>query len=108
MLLLHFCRMKKYLILILFFIISILTCQAGEGFIFKGHIVDAETGESIAGVEILLKDKSEKVYSDLDGYFEVAATLNQELLINTVSYKETSLQISTPTGGYTTIQLDSK
>jgi hypothetical protein len=56
----------------------------------KGTIVDKYTGEKLAGVEITLIDSSIKVYSDLDGNFEIneAPTGAQAIMIYFISYQQ--------------------
>ena len=55
-----------------------------------GTIVDKVTGEPLSGVEIKMIDSDQKIYTDLDGKFEIKDITagNHSFLINYISYQE--------------------
>ena len=91
--------MKKVsLILILFLTFSYVVLAGnggGKSRIISGKIIDAQSGEAIAGVQINV-GKDNTYYTDMDGNFIIQ--LNQsgssELILNMVGYKPLILKSS--------------
>lgn len=64
----------------------------------SGTITDAQTGESLAGVKVVLQELNTVVYTDFDGRFEFSKVAKGTYTVSTdyVSYKtEQSLSVDT-------------
>lgn len=62
----------------------------GKMRLVQGTVVDATTGETLAGVKITVDGSEQTVYSDQNGNFRILAPVNQNAKIhfNFVSYRE--------------------
>ncbi|MGM9766967.1 MAG: SusC/RagA family TonB-linked outer membrane protein [Candidatus Cryptobacteroides sp.] len=59
----------------------------------KGQVVDATTGEPLAGVGVLIKGTLTGSITDLDGFFTIRTKDNATLVISYMGYKETEVQV---------------
>ncbi|HOI32495.1 MAG: carboxypeptidase-like regulatory domain-containing protein [Bacteroidales bacterium] len=97
--------MKKYLILIVVLALGSITLVAsnskdGAGVaketpaavvMMTGTVLDAETGEALAGAVIEIENTDTKAYTDLEGHFTIENMQQGEynVKVNYISYKET-------------------
>jgi TonB family protein len=59
-----------------------------------GEVFDAETGEPIPGVNVILKGTSVATSTDLDGSFEIAAKLNDVLIVSFIGMEQQEFVVS--------------
>ena len=59
----------------------------------KGQIVDAVSGEPLAGVGVLIKGTLTGSITDLDGYFSIRTADKAILVISYMGYKETEIPV---------------
>lgn len=80
----------KYLIIL--FGICIISAQ--EGSVYRGKIVDAETGESLVGVHLYNSETLEGTATDLNGNYEfISRTKNPLIVVSYVGYKKQNLRL---------------
>ncbi|WMN12266.1 TonB family protein [Marivirga salinae] len=60
----------------------------------SGEVLDAETGEAIPGANVILKGTSIGTSTDLDGSFEIAANLNDVLIVNFIGMEQQEFVVS--------------
>ena len=95
--------MKKLLvILILAFSVSLVMADdpkkegllKANSFQIEGSVIDHHTGEALAGVALKLKGTDTKIYSDLNGNFEIKdlPSGTYDIEIDYVSYKDITLK----------------
>lgn len=60
----------------------------------KGQVVDAASGEPLAGVGVLIKGTLTGSITDLDGFFTIRTNDNATLVISYMGYKETEVQVN--------------
>ncbi len=69
----------------------------GTGNIVKisGQVVDQNTGETLAGVKLIVEGTNEVIYTDFDGEFQIQCDLskNPELSVTLISYENKTLKI---------------
>lgn len=83
-------EMKSILFILLFSIT--LVSQAQKGFI-RGSVFDAETGESLVGVTVLIKGTTTGTTTDLDGKFSIEMPLGTyDIQISYISYQTLSIE----------------
>jgi len=93
--------MKKLVAIITVFVIliSVSITLAEETPLVKtnisGSVIDKITGESLAGVKVVLQENNEIVYTDFDGNFEFKEILKGKYTIKTdlISYKGKSVVV---------------
>lgn len=73
---------------------SPLVDQIKNGRKISGRITDGDTGESLIGVSILLKDSSTGAVTDVDGNFSLSVNKGDVLEISYIGYKNQSIIIS--------------
>ncbi|WP_075603400.1 carboxypeptidase-like regulatory domain-containing protein [Saccharicrinis aurantiacus] len=94
--------MKSSLIITLFAAVLVLSSFKGEKNVdaapvaantISGSIMDKETGEFLAGVEVELEGTSKKVYTDFDGNYSFSNVKDgvYKVKAHLISYKEESL-----------------
>lgn len=86
----------RYILIILITLLSINPIFAGDSdkpMAVKGKVVD-QNNEPLAGVEVLIVETNTKVYTDLNGNFEVSSTQLQKytIKITAISYKDLVLK----------------
>jgi TonB family protein len=54
----------------------------------SGEVIDAETGEPLPGVNIIVKGSATATNTDLEGVFEIAATINDVLIISFIGMEK--------------------
>ena len=86
----------RYILIILIALLSINPIFAGDSdkpMAVKGKVVD-QNNEPLAGVEVLIVETNTKVYTDLNGNFEVSSTQLQKytIKITAISYKDLVLK----------------
>ncbi len=91
----------KNVVLIILLVVATTTAIANNAdpatnLVLSGQVVD-ETGEPLAGVEVVIEGLNKKVYTDFDGNFEIAQLRNgaYTLVINYVSYKQEKTVLKT-------------
>jgi hypothetical protein len=59
-----------------------------------GKVVDIKTGESLAGVAVAIEGTNQKVYTDLDGNFNISNINpgNYNLVLSLISYKNSLVE----------------
>ncbi|WP_375579633.1 TonB family protein [Marivirga tractuosa] len=60
----------------------------------SGEVLDAETGEAIPGANVIVKGTSIATSTDLDGSFEIAANLNDVLIVNFIGMEQQEFVVS--------------
>lgn len=81
----------KYKFLIFFLTLSLLS-QAQKGFI-RGSVFDAENGESLVGVTVLLKGTTMGTTTDLDGKFSLEVpTGTYDIQLSFISYQTLTIE----------------
>ncbi|MBC8215456.1 MAG: TonB-dependent receptor [Candidatus Marinimicrobia bacterium] len=68
---------------ILYFLLTVLSAQ--EGYTISGYVVNEETGESLIGANVILKNTLQGASTDKDGYFVIHSVYDGEYLLE-VSY----------------------
>lgn len=63
----------------------------------SGEVLDAETGEAIPGANVIVKGTSIATSTDLEGYFEIAAQLNDVLIVNFIGMEQQEFVVSEET-----------
>ncbi|MCF6342466.1 MAG: carboxypeptidase-like regulatory domain-containing protein [Bacteroidales bacterium] len=65
----------------------------------KGVILDKDTGESLAGVKVVIAELDQQVYTDLEGNFEFKNVTKNTYTIESemISYKKQNLKVDTHT-----------
>jgi TonB family protein len=63
----------------------------------SGEVLDAETGEAIPGANVIVKGTSIATSTDLDGSFEIAAELNDVLIVNFIGMEQQEFVVSEET-----------
>lgn len=60
----------------------------------EGTVIDHQTGEALVGVALKLKGSDKKIYTDLDGNFEITdlPSGTYDIEIDYVSYKDITLK----------------
>ena len=78
----------------------------------KGKVIDHQTGEGLAGVEIQVIGTKQKVYTDFEGNYTIKnmETGAQAISVSTISYKPlvTNVYIKTDKENDVSIKLESK
>ncbi|WKV13210.1 TonB family protein [Marivirga harenae] len=64
----------------------------------SGEVLDAETGEPVPGANIMLKGTTIAISTDLDGNFEIAAKLNDVLIVNFIGMKQQEFVVGEKSG----------
>lgn len=98
--------MKKIIMLAgLVLMITTLAFATGEGSklattAVKGVVVDHLSGEVLAGAEIAIPGTNIKVYSNLDGEFEISNLTpgNYNMVVSYISYNQSLIENMTLTG----------
>lgn len=73
-----------------------------------GTVVDAETGETLPGVNILIKDTSRGTTTDVDGAFAISVDAGQILVFSYVGYDRQEVTVENQTELTVRLQLDSE
>ena len=73
----------------------------------KGSVIDAETGETLPGVNIILKGTSKGTTTDIDGNFSITVDEGQILVFSYVGYDPQEVLINNQTELTIRMQLDS-
>ena len=60
----------------------------------KGQVVDAATGEPLVGVGVLIQGSLAGSITDLDGNFVINTADDAVLVISTMGYKDTQVQVN--------------
>jgi len=63
----------------------------------SGEVLDAETGEAIPGANIIVKGTSIATSTDLDGSFEIAAKLDDVLIVSYIGMEQQEFVVSEET-----------
>lgn len=72
----------------------------------SGNVADIHTGESLAGVMILIEGTDEKTYTDLEGNFEIAIKPGSyNMIASLVSYSKSLVEIKVESGEVKNIDL---
>tara|TARA_R110002049_G_scaffold171475_4_gene338010 strand:+ start:1382 stop:1693 length:312 start_codon:yes stop_codon:yes gene_type:complete len=90
--------MKNIILTAAIFLATTLTAFAGgekntSSSILKGTVVD-NNNEVIAGALISIEGMDEKVYTDLDGNFEIQNATGKAVKVSFVSYADKSIEVS--------------
>jgi TonB-dependent starch-binding outer membrane protein SusC len=89
----------KLMFTIFFFSVSFLAiAQERE---VKGKVTDNETGESLPGVNILVKGTTQGTTTDSNGEFKIAVASNATLIFSFIGYQT----LETPVGSQTTLNV---
>jgi hypothetical protein len=61
----------------------------------SGQVVDQNTGETLAGVKLIVEGSNEVIYTDFDGKFEIKFDLDKkpELSVALISYEGKTVKI---------------
>jgi hypothetical protein len=76
----------------------------------SGTVTDNITGEPLAGVEVKLMDSDVKLYTDLDGKFEIKDMQpgTHYVIINFISYQDLIENVQTEKGNVTDVTIKLK
>lgn len=90
--------MKNIILTAAIFLATTLTALAGgekntSTSILKGTVVD-NNNEVIAGALISVEGMEEKVYTDLDGHFEIQNATGKSVSISFVSYEDKKVEVN--------------
>ncbi|QYH40548.1 SusC/RagA family TonB-linked outer membrane protein [Algoriphagus sp. NBT04N3] len=90
--------MKKILLLILgFLLISLAHSQENEQYLIKGVVYDQASGETLPGVNILIKGTTLGTVSNDEGVFSLQSPGgNQTLLVSFIGYRHQELNLTLP------------
>ena len=60
----------------------------------SGQVIDMNTGEALAGVEVVIKGTTLKAYTDFDGNFEVKNLQSgtYDLVVSMISYRKSLIE----------------
>lgn len=73
----------------------------------SGKVVDKLSGEEIAGAQVKIADKV--IYSDLNGNFSVTiSTTKAEVLVTSISYNDSKINIDPSSYQQIVVELESK
>lgn len=90
--------MKTYTLLILLFIVYIDALAQTEQHSVTGRITDTETGESLIGVTVMIKNTSTRIHTDIDGMYKLNIPKDAILVFSYVGYKSIEIPVN---GRYT-------
>jgi CarboxypepD_reg-like domain len=96
--------MKKHIIL---FLLCLQTAVLAAGtpadkvYFISGTVSDAQTGETLAGVEVRIEGSSQVIYTDLDGRFSLADLPEGEtvLVLNYQQYEHKTVKLNVNSAG---------
>ncbi|MGL5889660.1 MAG: carboxypeptidase-like regulatory domain-containing protein [Bacteroidia bacterium] len=96
--------MKKYIFLFLLCFQTALlaaTVPADKVYFISGTVSDAQTGETLAGVEIRIEGSTQVIYTDLDGRFSLADLPEGEtvLVVNYQMYENKTVTLNVNSAG---------
>jgi len=65
----------------------------------SGQVVDQKTGETLAGVKVIIEGMDKAIYTDFDGNFQVECDLNKspQISIVLISYEAKKVKIENST-----------
>lgn len=89
--------MKKklnFLLCILLFVPLYLPAQQAQ---IRGKVIEAETGEPLPGVSILIENSTRGVTTDIDGTFEIRATPSDKLVFSFLGMESQTVAVGTQT-----------
>lgn len=75
------------------FLLSITTSGLAQSHEVNGTVTDAETGESLPGVNILIQGTSQGTTTDLDGEYQISADPDAVLVFSYVGYESLEIPI---------------
>ena len=96
--------MKKSILISVMFFAAIIFANAGEPLknekndeqqiVLKGKVVDKKTGEALVGATIKVGNSDYKVYTDLDGNFEMKGLKagNYNIIVSYISYNSSLIE----------------
>ncbi len=69
--------------------------KTGKVMKIAGQVIDQKTGETLAGVKVIIPGTNKAVYTDFDGEFQIECdiTNQKELLFSLISYEGKNIQI---------------
>ncbi len=75
--------------------------------IVTGVVMDGETGETLPGVNVIIKDKNQGTTTDIDGRFSIAVQEGEILVFSYVGYKRQEVEVQTQTDLTINLEMDS-
>lgn len=88
---------KPYLVLLVTCLCSLLhTAVYSQEIQVTGTVTDAKTGESIAGVNVVVKDTKNGTITDADGQYTINVETGKTLVFSFIGYKEKQVPVSGP------------
>ncbi|MFT6868135.1 MAG: TonB-linked SusC/RagA family outer membrane protein [Cyclobacteriaceae bacterium] len=87
--------MKKYLIALFF--IPIFWCAGAQEMTVSGVITDAETGETLPGVNVLIKGTYNGTITDFDGNYRIAVGASDVLIISFIGFETQEIAVGSST-----------
>ena len=93
--------MKKLLFILVVCLLSTSVFAEGNNekdipFVLNGLVIDSQTNEPMAGVEVIIAETGDKVYTDFDGKFSYNTSRNGSYHLNfsMISYDDKKMQFS--------------
>ncbi len=95
----------RQLAISLSFILCILTSGSVDAQTLTGHIIDAQTGDTIPFASCIYRGHGVAVASDIDGYFKIARHQSWPLTFSAVGYQQQTIVIDAKTPAYLRVRL---
>jgi TonB-linked SusC/RagA family outer membrane protein len=83
---------KKRISLIFYLLFFIPFSMMGQNLI-KGKVIDAETGETLPGVNITVENSTRGVSTDMDGTFEIRVSPSDKLVFSSVGMEPQTIEV---------------
>ncbi|WP_313381526.1 TonB-dependent receptor [Proteiniphilum saccharofermentans] len=89
--------MKKKLNFLLCILLCFPFCLSAQQAQITGKVLEAETGEPLPGVSILIENSTRGVITDIDGSFEIRATPSDKLVFSFLGMESQTVAVGTQT-----------
>lgn len=94
--------MRKYLLVSVLFLTALTQVAMAQEMTVSGVITDQETGETLPGVTVVIKDQPSKgTVTDFDGNYKLSVSTEDVLSVSFIGYKTETI----PVGGQTVIDV---
>ncbi|MEP1890047.1 MAG: carboxypeptidase-like regulatory domain-containing protein, partial [Cyclobacteriaceae bacterium] len=93
--------MKKYLLVSVLFLIALMQVAMAQEMTVSGTVTDAETGETLPGVTVIIKGTTKGTVTDFDGNYLLNVEPSDVLNISFIGYKDQDILV----GGSTVIDV---
>ena len=85
--------MKKRELFIITFFLFPLFLFAQDRIMIKGKVTEAETGEALPGVSIMVEQSTRGVTTDVDGTFEIGVLPSDKLIFSFIGMQSQTIEV---------------